>query len=197
MMKWFKQQFNKWRHWLIPAPPTLDKAPFLMEELAMAPSALADEMVMRFAAGEDIQSFEQLETACYDGYLAWQHHDFVHDWLHNPYAVYIVVEHQQRIVALISGRMRHRNAHISHVMVLPDYQGKGLGKQMVQQWQALVIQRNIECVTLEVRESNQAAQHLYQSLGFTVIDRRENYYFNNHETALIMSWRNRQMTQSA
>ncbi|MBK0347295.1 ribosomal protein S18-alanine N-acetyltransferase [Aerococcaceae bacterium zg-ZJ1578] len=193
MMKWFKQQFNKWRNWFATEQQSLDKVPFLMEEIMMPAVELENEMMMRFATGKDIPTFESLEVACYNGYLAWQYQDFVHDWLYNPYAVYIVVEHQQQIVAMISGRMRHRQAHISHVMVLPDYQGKGLGQRLLQQWLSIVSERKIEQVILEVRQSNQLAQQLYQKAGFIVIDQRENYYFNNHETALIMSWRNKQI----
>jgi [ribosomal protein S18]-alanine N-acetyltransferase len=40
--------------------------------------------------------------------------------------------------------------------------------------------------TLEVRESNVAAQTLYRKLGFIEIGRRKKYYSNPPETAIVM-----------
>ena len=39
---------------------------------------------------------------------------------------------------------------------------------------------------LEVRESNLEAQNLYQKLGFVEIGRREKYYTEPDETAIVM-----------
>ena len=39
---------------------------------------------------------------------------------------------------------------------------------------------------LEVRESNMAARKLYESLGFRAIGRRNQYYVNPAETAIVM-----------
>jgi ribosomal-protein-alanine N-acetyltransferase len=39
---------------------------------------------------------------------------------------------------------------------------------------------------LEVRESNMGARKLYESLGFRVIGRRNQYYANPAETAIVM-----------
>jgi ribosomal-protein-alanine N-acetyltransferase len=39
---------------------------------------------------------------------------------------------------------------------------------------------------LEVRESNEAALKLYRKLGFGEIGRREKYYENPEETAIVM-----------
>jgi ribosomal-protein-alanine acetyltransferase len=39
---------------------------------------------------------------------------------------------------------------------------------------------------LEVRESNMAARRLYESLGFRAVGRRNQYYVNPAETAIVM-----------
>jgi len=41
-------------------------------------------------------------------------------------------------------------------------------------------------MTLEVRESNAAAQNLYKKYGFTVVNTRRGYYSDNNENALVM-----------
>ena len=43
-----------------------------------------------------------------------------------------------------------------------------------------------EAVTLEVRESNIAAQRAYENCGFASEGIRPNYYEDNHENAVIM-----------
>ena len=40
---------------------------------------------------------------------------------------------------------------------------------------------------LEVRESNMVARKLYEHTGFVFVGRRENYYAEEHEDALLMA----------
>ena len=44
-----------------------------------------------------------------------------------------------------------------------------------------------QSITLEVRPSNAAAKILYEKLNFQVVGRRNNYYSDNLEDALIMT----------
>lgn len=56
--------------------------------------------------------------------------------------------------------------NIHDVVVLDNYRGKGIGRKMLEE----VVRRSkeMDCakITLEVREDNPGAQHLYNSLGF-------------------------------
>ncbi len=47
-------------------------------------------------------------------------------------------------------------------------------------------QNGVKNMTLEVRESNEAARNLYRSMGFEDAGRRKRYYSDNGEDALIM-----------
>ena len=51
---------------------------------------------------------------------------------------------------------------------------------------ALRTEKGAEVLTLEVRDSNEAAIRLYAALGFTEIGRRPNYYFHPKEDARIL-----------
>jgi len=46
--------------------------------------------------------------------------------------------------------------------------------------------QNVSCLTLEVRQSNNAAISLYEKLGFKQVGCRPNYYSNPKEAALIL-----------
>lgn len=76
-----------------------------------------------------------------------------------------------------------------NIAIAPELQGNGLGKQLLQFLLDYGEAQSAESIWLEVRESNHAARHLYQSLDFNEIDRRIGYYpsTNGKEDAIIMS----------
>ncbi|MBF2019846.1 MAG: ribosomal protein S18-alanine N-acetyltransferase [Hydrococcus sp. C42_A2020_068] len=79
-------------------------------------------------------------------------------------------------------------AHITLLMIHPDYQGQGLGQLLLYALLKDACKRKLERATLEVRVSNQVAIFLYKKFGFKVAGRRKNYYQKTGEDALIL-WR--------
>ncbi|MEM8637974.1 MAG: ribosomal protein S18-alanine N-acetyltransferase [Cyanobacteria bacterium P01_G01_bin.54] len=79
-------------------------------------------------------------------------------------------------------------AHITLLLVHPDYQRQGLGQLLL--WALLVKakQQQMARATLEVRAGNEAAIALYQKFGFAEVGRRRGYYQTTREDALIF-WR--------
>ncbi|MDB9496927.1 ribosomal protein S18-alanine N-acetyltransferase [Spirulina major CS-329] len=80
-------------------------------------------------------------------------------------------------------------AHITLLMIHPDYQGQGLGQWLLGVLLAQAVARGLERATLEVREGNRSAIALYQKFGFQAIGRRPGYYGATGEDALIF-WLN-------
>ena len=66
-----------------------------------------------------------------------------------------------------------------------DYQRRGYAKEILKTALHELLMQYVKYVFLEVRESNQGAIKLYESLGFLQIAKREKYY--GDETAIIMS----------
>jgi len=85
---------------------------------------------------------------------------------------------------LISGE-----AHISTIAVRPDYRRQGLGELLLASMLKSAIRLGGEYSVLEVRESNEPAQKLYQKYEYTVIGRRRRYYRDDGEDALLMEAR--------
>jgi ribosomal-protein-alanine N-acetyltransferase len=77
--------------------------------------------------------------------------------------------------------------HISTIAVHPDARREGLGELLLTQVIDLAQEQEAEFVTLEVRESNVAAQRLYEKYGFQRTGRRKRYYTDTREDALIMT----------
>jgi [ribosomal protein S18]-alanine N-acetyltransferase len=79
-------------------------------------------------------------------------------------------------------------AHITLLMIHPDYQGLGLGQLLLYSLLKDAYKRQLERATLEVRVSNEVAISLYKKFGFQIAGRRKGYYQTTGEDALIL-WR--------
>ena len=79
-------------------------------------------------------------------------------------------------------------AHITKLTVAAPLRGKGLGKQLLKELCKRATEVGALTIRLEVRESNVAAQHLYEHAGFTLSRRRKNYYSRTGEDALEMAY---------
>ncbi|MBR8828477.1 MAG: ribosomal protein S18-alanine N-acetyltransferase [Gomphosphaeria aponina SAG 52.96 = DSM 107014] len=79
-------------------------------------------------------------------------------------------------------------AHITILVVHPDYQGQGWGKLLLSSLLQNARERQLERATLEVREGNEVALSLYQKFGFKIAGKRRGYYEKTGEDALIL-WR--------
>jgi ribosomal-protein-alanine N-acetyltransferase len=80
-------------------------------------------------------------------------------------------------------------AHILNLCVRAEMQGQGLGRAMLDHLLEAARRLHAEMVLLEVRPSNRAAVHLYQSVGFNEVGVRNGYYLNHdgREDALILA----------
>jgi ribosomal-protein-alanine N-acetyltransferase len=75
---------------------------------------------------------------------------------------------------------------IHNLAVHPDYRRQGIGRALLREVIDEARRQGLSRVTLEVRKSNEAAQRLYQSLGFVAQGLREGYYSDDGEDALAM-----------
>lgn len=81
-------------------------------------------------------------------------------------------------------------ATLFNLAVSPAYQGKGYGKQLLQALIKRLRSQGVLTLWLEVRESNEKAQRLYDQLGFNQVDIRKNYYptpDGKRENAVVMA----------
>lgn len=97
------------------------------------------------------------------------------DCLRIGYSCWVLTEAKSIIgygvVMLASGE-----AHILNLCVRPDYQGKGLGRNLLKYMADKAALSDIDMILLEVRRSNHSAINLYLSEGFHELGVRHNYY---------------------
>ena len=74
---------------------------------------------------------------------------------------------------------------IENVVVAKSSRRRGAGSQLVREVLALARASGAQNIFLEVRESNQPAQRLYESCGFVLSGRRSKYYGDPQEDAVL------------
>ena len=77
---------------------------------------------------------------------------------------------------------------ITNVAVDPIHRRKGYGRKIVSALLDYAEKNGIVSVSLEVRESNEAAIALYESFGFCRRGLRKNFYRDPTESAIVMVW---------
>lgn len=84
--------------------------------------------------------------------------------------------------------MSPEEAHILTIGIATNWQKKGWGKKLLQQFIQYAKAENAKSIFLDVRESNHGATRLYKLMGFHQIATRKGYYpaMCGREDALVM-----------
>lgn len=77
------------------------------------------------------------------------------------------------------------SGHLTTIGVAPEHRGRDIAKRMLRHVEEALRARNVLTIVLEVRVSNTAAQELYRTAGYSVVQRLAKYY-NNGEDCFLM-----------
>ena len=121
-------------------------------------------------------------TAFYD---TWNE-SMLRNELSNELTTYLVMESEGKLIGYAGFWLVAGEAQVTRVAVLEELRGQGLGTRLTAAMVNKAWELGAEAVTLEVRESNVAAQKAYLTCGFASEGVRPNYYEDNHENAVIM-----------
>ncbi|HOF99494.1 MAG: ribosomal-protein-alanine N-acetyltransferase [Firmicutes bacterium ADurb.Bin248] len=131
----------------------------------------------------DVERIAELEKLCFR--TPWSRNAIAGE-LKNAAAHYLVCEREGTVVAYAGMWVVFDEAHITNVAVAPDCRGCGLGRRMMLCAMRAARLYGAEQMTLEVRETNLAAQSLYASLDFEAAGVRKGYYSDTGESAFIL-----------
>lgn len=99
-------------------------------------------------------------------------------------------EHKQRgsqsLAGYIVARMGADELHINNVAVRDAYRRQGIGRQLLKSILREGKRSGVATGFLELRAGNHAALALYEKCGFRVTARRQKYYSEPGEDALVM-----------
>ena len=84
--------------------------------------------------------------------------------------IFSIFEGQEFVGLIQKIRLEDKNLHIGRFFINPQKQGQGLGSQALRKFVSLVFDSgDIDSISLNVFEANQAAKHLYQKEGFEIV----------------------------
>ncbi|WP_223596534.1 ribosomal protein S18-alanine N-acetyltransferase [Neobacillus bataviensis] len=145
---------------------------------------MVDSYVFRYMREEDIDQVLTVEQASFT--VPWSREAFYNELQNNKFAVYIVLEEDNKIIGYCGTWIVIDEAHVTNVAILPESRGRKLGETMMRKLMSVSREMGAKSMTLEVRVTNHVAQSLYRKLGFQNGGIRKNYYSDNQEDALVM-----------
>ena len=84
--------------------------------------------------------------------------------------IFSIFEGQEFVGLIQKIRQEDSNLHIGRFFINPQKQGQGIGSQALRKFVSLAFESgDIDSISLNVYEANQAAQHLYQKEGFEIV----------------------------
>jgi len=96
-----------------------------------------------------------------------------------------ILKIQNKIVAVFELNIIFDTAEILIISVKPQYQQKGIGKEIMNYIINFCKSSNVKYIYLEVAENNQKAINLYKKFGFEIYNIRKDYYENKINAILM------------
>lgn len=131
----------------------------------------------------DLDRVVEIERQCFP--TAWRREAYERELL-NENARYLVARVGQRIVGYCGMWVIAPEAHITTLAVEPQYRRRGIGERLLAALLEAAQDMGADRATLEVRESNVAAQSLYRKYGFEAVAYLRGYYPDTREDAVVM-----------
>ena len=147
-------------------------------------AVLKPRVAFRPMQKDDLDSIVAIEQVIFP--YPWTRGNFL-DSLNAGHSCWVM--HQEAtIVGYTVVMMVLDEAHLLNISVAQAMQGRGLGRLLLEHVMQIGRQYGGLNMFLEVRPSNTAALHLYESMGFNEMAIRRNYYPAKHgrEDAVLM-----------
>lgn len=106
--------------------------------------------------------------------------------LDQPGNLFLVAETENEIAGYCGMYTAADEGEITNVAVRERYRQQGIGSRIMETVLASAVERGLTQIILEVRESNLAAEKLYEKYGFQSCGKRKNFYHDPDEDAVVM-----------
>jgi len=103
----------------------------------------------------------------------------------NPFTVKKIITLEDMVIVFFAGEIIFGEASITMIAVKEDFQGRGIGSQVLSWFKNYAKEKGAENIWLEVSVNNKKAVRFYEKHGFFTQDIRKNYYLDGSD-ALIM-----------
>jgi ribosomal-protein-alanine N-acetyltransferase len=141
---------------------------------------------IRWMIRRDMPEVLLTETESFE--YAWTEEDFLR-CLRQRNCIGMVAEQGEKVVGFMIYELHKSKLHILNFAVLPASRRQDVGTQMVQKLISKLSSHRRTNITLEVRETNLAAQLFFRALGFRAVRVLRSYYEDSGEDAFLMQYR--------
>jgi ribosomal-protein-alanine N-acetyltransferase len=130
-----------------------------------------------------VSQVAELEKLCFSD--PWSEKSVASE-LENKLAYWLVAVEDDRVAGYVGSQTVCGETDMMNIAVHPDFRRRGIAESLVNALVEDLQKQESHSLTLEVRASNEAAQKLYEKLGFMQVGLRKNYYRNPKEDAYIL-----------
>jgi [ribosomal protein S18]-alanine N-acetyltransferase len=131
-----------------------------------------------------LEDIAQLEKLCFSA--PWSF-DALAEELSNPLAVFLVAESNKAVCGYVGMHHITDEGYITNIAVFPQYRRKGIASMLLKALDEYAQKNDLSFITLEVRQSNEAAINLYESFNYKNAGERRGFYEDPNEDAAIMT----------
>ena len=143
---------------------------------------------IRWMIRRDMSEVLDIERESFE--FPWSEEDFIR-CLRQRNCIGMVAEHDDRVVGYMIYELHKARLHILNFSVARSMQRLNIGAQMVEKLISKLSSQRRSRITLEVRETNLAAQLFFRENGFRAVSVLRDYYEDSPEDAYLMQYRYR------
>ncbi len=141
---------------------------------------------IRWMIRRDMPEVLQAEQESFD--YAWTEEDFLR-CLRQRNCIGMVAEQGEKVVGFMIYELHKNKLHILNFAVGPQCRRLGVGAQMTAKLISKLSSHRRTRITLEVRETNLAAQLFFRTQGFRAVRVLRSFYDDSGEDAFLMQYK--------
>ena len=142
-------------------------------------------VILRKMTLDDLEQVVAIDQVSFS--LPWPARSFQFELTDNPASRCWVAELNGRVVGMVVAWLIVDEIHIATIAIHPDFRKQGFGEKLLSHTLQSAKTEGAVNSFLEVRENNDAAIIMYRKFGYVESGRREGYYKDNGEDAILMT----------
>lgn len=140
---------------------------------------------IRWMIRRDMAEVLDIERAAFE--FPWFEEEFIR-CLRQRNCIGMVAEHAERVVGFMIYELHKTRLHILNFAVAADVRRRGIGHQMIDKLIGKLSSQRRTRISLEVRETNLAAQVFFRASGFKATSVLHEFYDDSPEDAYLMQF---------
>lgn len=145
---------------------------------------LNNRYIIRKMTEQDLDQVMNIEKESFP--TPWSRESYLSE-IKNNWANYRVCDYEGQIAGYVGIWVVFEDAHITNVAVNKRFRSQGIGRDLMLEAEKIARDKKAQRILLEVRPSNIAALSMYKSLEYVPTGKRDKYYADNQEDAIIMT----------